>query len=106
MSDEISVRGLEFTEDALILTYVTEPRILDGLPVLTSHSIVAPVDAEPIRPLIEDFRLAVADLARDLFEATAENNTMSLEEFEEAEDDLDLDNDLGMGDEREEASDA
>jgi hypothetical protein len=94
---------VEVGEEHLTVAFVREPRMSQtGQPVLRTETVSVGLDDEPTRPLVQDFLVALNDLTRDLLDATSDANTQSLDEWEMGQDDdVDLDEDLGMGDARE-----
>jgi hypothetical protein len=95
--NESAVRMVEIGDESLVVTFTRPPRISSGQnPIFWSETVVVAVDDEPTQALIDDFRLAINDLGRDLLDAVSEGNTQTLDEFEMAQDDDELD--LGMGD--------
>lgn len=98
-SKDYLVRAVEIEAETVQLLVVEEPRVTSGgRPVGITRIITFDRGDEALAPIIEDLVTTLSDFADDLLAATSEERTQSLTEFEE--DLTDLDDDLGMGDSR------
>lgn len=96
---DFQVRAVEVDVETVQVVIVDEPRITSGgQAVAKTRILTVNRGDESVAGIVEDFVTTMAEFAEDILEATGEEKTQSLDEYEESLEDGDLD--LGMGDDR------